>query len=194
MQRALVYTPSVFEVHALLRSSSRRGATSKSAAFPMQLWIICAHRPTVVALHRARRRLPRGTRSDGDARCEFILRLSRLSPSCNPSPRLFLDERSRASDRLCAPSLPRHRRDSRRPPRSTSGSPELRRAAMLELNDEPKLMESMRAEGLDAIRDKSKMLRKGSVSVSIRRSIRRTCVLRNDGVKTGGEFYGTYFR
>lgn len=77
-------------VYALLDSSSRRGgAVSTFAAFPMQLWIICA--PDRPSWHctEPRRRLPRGTRSDGDVRCEFILRFSRLFPSATRLPVFF---------------------------------------------------------------------------------------------------------
>lgn len=135
-------TSSVFKVRAFFRSSSRENPRRQSIRRLLHSRCNCGlfALPTVVALHRERRRLPRGTRSDRVTRganlsCDSLV-------SFRPATRLPIFFSANEHPIACSPLLS-HATDSRLP-RSTSGLPELRRAAMFELNDEPELVESPR--------------------------------------------------
>lgn len=139
---------SVFKARALLRSSSGgESATSKhstSVGIPDAIVDYLRSRPAaVVALHRERRRLPRGTRSDSDARCEFILRLSLSLVSFRPATRLPIFFSANDHEHPIACAIP----FSPTPPTPVSlDRPPVCRScvAMFELNDEPELVESPR--------------------------------------------------
>lgn len=87
--------------------------TSTSAGIPDTIVDYLRSRPAGVALHRACRRLPHSTRSDGDARCEFILRFSSLFILRARVAVLFLTNDHEHP--IAAPSLPRHRLTRVRP-------------------------------------------------------------------------------